>query len=267
MSTFLYCFFANTVHAELLITPSRIAFGQQDRLKEVILVNTANETRTYALSWVHLKQLENGSYKSIDEAELPSFSTAAEFIRFSPRRVTLQPNENQRIKLNLRRSQSMKEAEYRSHLKFTVIPNELLLAQEKEQIVEGVQVKLNLFLSYSIPVIVKTKTETPKVSILDLNFENKREADNFGNIGLSINKIGDTSIIGDITVYFKAQGSDSFVPIGYNNNVSIYHERQKIRVKIPWIEPVTPSKGEIKIVYKGTKETADKFISEALLSI
>jgi len=258
---------SQVVKADLLITPTRIVFDRNDRVQEVILVNTANEVRTYSLSWSELMQNETSGYNILTDGDKEQFRTASEFLRFSPRRLTLQPGENQRIKLSLRRTSAINEAEYRSHLKFTVIPNDLINGAQEEEEKDGVFVKLNLFLNYSIPVMVKNSNDVPNTSISNVVFQPKTQEHPITKIFFNLSKDKDVSVIGDTTVYFKAQGSDEFSPIGYNNNLAMYHERNQIRANVTWTEELNPGKGQLKIVYKGKKEFADKVLTEAIVNI
>ena len=67
---------------------------------------------------------ENGIYKTIEgPAEKFGVNAIENYIRYSPRQVRLNPNEKQTIRLMMRRSNSMKEGEYRSHLMFSPIPD------------------------------------------------------------------------------------------------------------------------------------------------
>lgn len=257
----------NTVSAELLITPTRVVFSERDRTQEVILVNTANESRTYNLSWSEMMQTNSSGYRRLNDDEKEAFAKASEFIRFTPRRITLGPGENQRIKLNLRRRATMEAPEYRSHLKFTVIPNEVLKEPNDGEEPTGLKMKLNLFLNYTIPVMIKNTNVNSTVSIDNVNFKLEEVGDNPASVDFDLFKNGDTSIIGDITLMFRRQGDDEFVPVGYNNNLTIYHENNLVRLNIPWIEPISIGAGELKIVFKGTKETADKVFTEAVVRI
>jgi len=47
----------------------------------------------------------------------------------------------------------------------------------------------------------------------------------------------------------------------------MYHERNQIRANVTWTEELNPGKGQLKIVYKGKKEFADKVLTEAIVNI
>jgi hypothetical protein len=92
-----------------LITPTRIHFEPRERTKEIIIVNTSEEIKSYALSWQQRRQNEYGGYELLTDEELATWNKASDIVRFSPRRITLGPGENQKIKMMVRRTSSMRE--------------------------------------------------------------------------------------------------------------------------------------------------------------
>jgi P pilus assembly chaperone PapD len=256
-------------HADLLITPTRIVFSERDRVQEVILVNTASEPRTYALAWLEMKQLDNLAYAKLDDNEAKAFARASDFIRFTPRRLTLQPGENQRIKLMLRRTSNSQDKDYRSHLKFTVIPNAVMQDDSNDESTNanGTQIKLNLFLNYSIPVMIKNDSSAQNIAISNLAFRKNIDSSTNATLTFVLNKTSPGFTFGDITLLFKAEGGSEFVPVGYTNNVSVYHESNLVKADVVWTEPVAIQAGQLKIVYKGKRESVDTLYVEASLQI
>jgi P pilus assembly chaperone PapD len=252
-------------NADLLITPTRVVFNEGERVEEVILVNSADEERSYALSWTQMAQKESSDYRLLRDDELASFATASEFIRFTPSRLTLKPGENQRIKLMLRPTAELKGKELRSHLKFTVIPNQVLQqSSEQQEDVDGISMKLNLFLNYSIPVVVKGHTAVPDVQISNIQVKQAKSASNVADITFSLNKSAPYSFYGDMTAYFKADGSEDFVPVGYLNNFSMFHESSNVNVTIHWTQNVALESGDLKIIYKGKSDNTDNQIEAGI---
>lgn len=253
------------VNADLLITPTRVVFKEGERVEEVILVNSADEERSYALSWTQMAQRESADYRLLGDDELESFATASEFIRFTPSRLTLKPGENQRIKLLLRPTSELRGQELRSHLKFTVIPNQVLRESSgQENDVDGISMKLNLFLNYSIPIIVKGHNEVPDVQISNIQIKQAKSTSNVADISFNLQKSDPYSFFGDMTAYFRANGSDDFVPVGYLNNFSMFHEVSNLNVIIHWTEDVALQNGELKIIYKGKSDNTDNQIEAGI---
>jgi len=244
--------------ASLLVTPSRVAFDVRDRSKEVILVNTSNQVRSYKLEWVNQRQNDEGGYTQILENEMESFGTADQFLRYSPRRVTLQAGESQKVKVMARRRSNMSFPEYRSHLKFTALPPDLVNNSDEQETSEGISMKLHLLLSYTIPVVLRTEAPASKVTISDLSFSG--EAANKQKLSFTMKKQSPTSVYGDFTIYHIDNGEEK--AIGFLNGVNFFHEQQTMRMSIPLHHALNQVKGQLKIVYKGTAEFADTIIDE-----
>lgn len=250
-----------STQASLLVTPSRLAFDEKDRTQEVILVNSANTPKSYRLEFTNMKQDPNGGYKKMTEEELNKFPRADQFLRFSPRRVTLQPGESQKIKVMVRRSKNMNEPEYRSHLRFTALPDELVGQAATTDSSGGVTMKLNLLLSYSIPVVLRTEKPSTKVNISDIKFiEGDKQ-----QVTFSLNKQSDNSLHGDFTVFHQLDGNET--EVAYLNSFNIYRETNTQFITIPMFRPLQNKSGTIRIEYKGKAEFSDIELANGEISL
>lgn len=248
------------VNASLLISPTRVSFDSRERNKEIIVVNTSDEVRSYALTWDEKKQNERGLYEDLDKDEANVFNTASPYLRFSPRRITLSPGESQRVKLLLRRKANMPTEEFHSHLKFTLIPTSVTAPSDSEQ--EGISIRMNFFLNYAIPIIIKNHRNTPEVNLLSATYIREASGESFGNVELKLENLNQTSSHGNFTVYFKPQGGSEFEPVGYDNAVNIFHEIDTMTRSIPLVKPVTTPNGRFKLVFEGKEEYTNKVKSE-----
>lgn len=254
--------------ANLLITPVRVNFGERDRLKEIIVVNTSDEIRSYNLSWQEQKQTEFGRYQILKGSELEAFNKASDYVRFSPRRITLGPGQNQRVKLMLRRTSNMPRTDFNSHLKFTLIPSTVSAPPtEQESDTDGVSVRMNFFLNYTIPVTIKNHNKVPRLSITDLSFDPTPSGASFGKVRLVVNNLEKTSSYGSFTLYFRANRNEEFRPVGYDNTVNILHEVESMVREIPLVNDTGSTTGEFKVVFEGGDEHRDKLRAEASLVI
>ena len=104
---------SSVVEASLLISPTRIAFGDRDRVQRVTLINSSSEVKTYRLEWVEQRVNNQGGYEILTPEQAAIFPVASKYIRFTPRQVTLQPGQRQTIKLLARRGKDIQNNEYR----------------------------------------------------------------------------------------------------------------------------------------------------------
>jgi len=185
-------------------------FDTNDRDKEVILINTSNETRTYRLSWEDKRQLANGNYE--DEVQNYPYS-AAPHLRFSPRQVKLAAGERQVIKILKRNVNALDRGDYRSHLNFTVLPRESGASQETQS---GISIRLESLINYSIPVIFKVGNDSSRAQIEAVTWETKDA------LSVNISKNGLSSIFGRLEIWGTINGQDK--RLDYLNGVNIFRE-------------------------------------------
>jgi fimbrial chaperone protein len=253
--------------ADLLVIPTRLTFEARERTEQVTLINTGTETRTYKLEWLEQKQTEGLNYTILPESALEQFDIASPYIRFSPRRVRLAPGESQMVKLLLRRKADMNGPEYRSHLKFTALPPETDNEPSDGSGSPGMSIKFNVLTSYAIPVVITNSNAELDLTVSQMKFSRINDKKYPGNLGFTVEKQVARGVFGNMTLFFRAVGADTYVPVGYLNGVNMFHESKKISSTIAWSEKIDIQNGELKLVYKGVKEFKGKFEVEAKISI
>lgn len=207
-------------HSKLLISPTRIVFEQNERTEEIVLINTSTQELTYRLEWVDKFALPNGGYQDVENTGQAFERSAADMIRFSPRQVRLKPGERQLIKLLARRSSSNSKAEYRSHLKFIVIPPEATI---EEAPTEGISMQLNLFMNYTVPVMLRTAENNAEIKIIGASLRKRPDSAKV-ILDVDVERKGDMSFLANFEVYQKGAGPE---PIGRLNAVNFFSELNK----------------------------------------
>lgn len=244
----------NQAFADLLVAPTRVSFEERDRTEQVVLINSGKVKRTYRLEWKEQTANEFGVYSAVTDT---TFHSASEFIRFSPRQVTLNPGERQVIKLMKRKTGDMPDGEYRSHLKFVILPQQSDM--ENQAAPEGVSMKLHLFLSYSIPVILK-KGETrvnPTIDQLSIG----KDAKDRPALKVAMSKTTDYGAVGNVVAYFK-DASNNLTKLALLNSVNFFHEQKNRTVNLVAISDMPKKPGSILIRYTGVQEFAGTTLAE-----
>jgi len=236
--------------ADLLVSPTRIVFGERDRVKEVILINTGNEKRSYRVEWSEKTVSTTGNYINLNDG-LPEFALSP-FVRFSPRQVTLQPGERQVVKLLVRKNNQMKMDEYRSHLRFFALPIERDPAPEQR--VDGIELKLDVLTSYTIPVIYRTINPQPEINLEAVEVRQNSSAS--ADILVTVSKQSTTSITGSLFAYINDRETGKKVRIGELNSVTMFHESDQVTFRVKWqeFEKYNTYSGLLELEYVGSKE-------------
>jgi hypothetical protein len=227
----------------LLLTPKRVVFEGKKNNETINLANLGTDTAQYIISLVEYRMKEDGGFEEITQKEAGQFS-AAPFIRFFPRFVTLAPHEAQVIRLQLdKKSNQLAAGEYRSHLYVRAVPKITALGETDAVQVEGIGVKLVPVFGISIPVIIRVGTPDANASISGLSISNSEDTP---TLNMNLNRSGKMSLYGDIVVKHIAENGKStevatvkglavyapndvrFVKLPLNNNVQVNYHAGKL---------------------------------------
>ena len=258
---------ATAAHAQrgpgdLLIAPTRVVFEGRLRTAEITLVNIGSATATYRITFVHLRMDEQGGTKEIETAGAePGERFADQLIRYSPRQVTLEPHVAQTIRMQVRKPDDLEPGEYRSHLLFRAVPS---AAPDLETTGNpaAFSVQLTALYGVSIPVIVRHGDVSATATLSDLDLVPPSGAEATPVLRFRIDRSGNESIYGNLTVTFVPAGGRASV-VGLANGVAVYMPNPVRRAAIPLrVPPGTVLKnGRLHLAYtrqgKGNETIAE----------
>ncbi len=145
----------------MAISPTRLALDAGGRGESVTLYNSGGKPVTYRIELVELGLDEAGNYRQLSEGEEADWS-AARYLRYSPRQVTLQPGERQSVRVIARAPRNLPAGERRSHMRFSSIPlvEEVDEAAQEQSASEDsentVSVSVGLDFQITIPVLLRS---------------------------------------------------------------------------------------------------------------
>lgn len=246
---------------DLLVTPTRVVFEGNMQTTELALVNRSNTAHTYALSFVQYRMNAAGEIKEIDATDTPDPQDrfADSLIRFSPRRVILEPRQVQMVRMMLRKPADLAEGEYRSHLSFRLIPT-AESAVKPDSVSRGIQIKLIPIYGVTIPVIVRYGSLTATTRLSALRFDAK-------GLHFTIEREGSRSTYGDLVVQFK--GTGKAVTVGAMNGVAVYTPNPKRTVSMTLSPPkgVEIRTGELIVRYIAKENETEQLIAEGRIAV
>ncbi len=245
---------SSLAQGNLMILPIRVVFEGNKQKEELNLANIGKDTAIYSLSFVQKNMKEDGGFVNIVKIDSSQMS-AEPYLRLFPRRVTLAPGESQVISLQFRRKPDMAAGEYRSHLYFKPEKDYTPLGMEKtDNNPSAVSVQINAVFGISIPIIIRTGTVNVSASLSDLKLDNRENT--IQNLSLTINRIGNISIFGDIIIqYVPLQGKP--YQIGNSNGVGVYSNINKrfMNVKLNNTTGKPLKDGKLKVQYVSHDES------------
>jgi hypothetical protein len=214
LNSFLLIYFCsisfNAIRAQgdLVVFPKRIVFESNSRIEQVNLVNIGKDSAVYNISFVDFRMTELGDFEKIIEPVLGQ-NFATPYLRVYPRQVKLAANESQIIKVQLINISKLQVGEYRSHLYFRAVKNLNTLGQKKiKENSTTLSVKIDPVFGISIPSIIRKGDSNTVVTISRLHYEDKNNLGFF--INFDINRLGNMSVYGDITITYISSDKKSF---------------------------------------------------------
>lgn len=242
---------------DLLVAPTRIILDGS-RGTEVVLNNIGSAPATYRISLEIKRMTAAGGLDEIAEEDVTAAERAAlDMIVFSPRRVTLPPNQPQVVRVGVRAPEGLPPGEYRAHMLFRAVPDAAPATAEAKPASAGVSIALTPIYGITIPVIVRVGDLGAEAAIGEAWVSEGRDGAAF-NFGLS--RTGNRSVYGDIEVTRPGAAEPLLVARG----IAVYPEidARTVSLRVP-DEVAAKLKGPVRIRYSEDREIGGGTIDEA----
>lgn len=251
----------STAHADMLISPTRVLMNDENTSATLVLRNPSNGPRTYRLSWEDKRADENGGYTIITEGE--DWPSAQDMVRLSPRQITVGPNENQTVRFSWRPPADLTPGEYRSHLLLKVIPDisEPTATLGTNGPEDNVGIRVFMQMSFSIPVVVRHKTDTPQVTIKEVKAVPTQNGKKLG-LEVIFNRVGNSSSFGRVSVEMQLNSDSPVEKIGEYGELAIFEEVSDRKITIPLRDSRIPEGALVRVAYEGLNEYEGKLWAE-----
>ncbi|MFY8328937.1 molecular chaperone [Pseudoalteromonas sp. ZZD1] len=242
--------------ADLLISPTRISFDERQRTAKVTVINTSKEYKTYRVIWSEKQSTATGGYITLPE---PTDTSLSSMTRLSPKQMRLAPGEKQTVKIAIRKPKDLAAGEYRSHLLFQALPNEN--TKNKSSI------KINMIMSYSIPVVMRENAELPTVVIEQAKVIKKTDTQRM-QFNLKMNRSTKFSSYGKLSAYYKSDANSPEEKVAEIGNLSIFSDVKNADVTLSLFSDKNITKpGSVSFKYTGADEYADVIFAQYTLAI
>ncbi len=231
---------------DLMILPKRLVFDGSQRSQEINLANTGKDTAVYAISFINYKMTESGSFEQIETPD-EGQRFATDFLRYFPRRVTLAPNEAQTIRVQLTRTGNLEEGEYRSHMYFRAVEDQVALGEDDNKSSEGIAIQIKTVFGISIPVIIRHGEASNEIYLSDVNLDLEGENP---KLSIVINRSGNMSVYGNIKVEHISETGKT-IQVGLVKGISVYtpNRKRQFNMDLNKSEEVDLSTGKLRITY------------------
>lgn len=246
--------------ANVTITPTLVVIEGRTRYADVSLINVTEAPHTYAIGWRYMKMVaDDGSYENVDKS-LTDFDLAQNIV-FTPKRVTLEPQGLQKIRLGLRlKGEPPAPGDYRAHLELRDVGRALDNTTSGPEEKKGAAVGVKVNVGFSIPVVYRVgeSTATPVIGTVTTG------VDAYGRpeIIIPVTKAGGETfgILGRLQVVYN----DKIV--GEVKNANIFAESKGRTYKIP-LSVEKLSGGTVRVIYRHYDVANDTIYAEKTIPV
>ena len=149
--------------AVLFIYPTLVIFEGDQRSGTITVTNRGDQTGTFEMSWNDMTMMPGGG---LVKTEDPAPWSLQPYLRYSPRRVTLEPMQSQVVRIAVRRGQDVPEGEYYSHFRVLTLNSEDPLAEEADADEStGAAVVIEARSAVAVPIIWRNSNDVSSASI------------------------------------------------------------------------------------------------------
>lgn len=245
---------------DLLVAPTRLEFDNRSRSTEVLLSNIGAKPATYRISLVVRRMTPDGK---LDDVETPNDieQRTLDMISYAPRRVVLEPNQPQSIRVAVRKPADLADGEYRVHMMFRAVPEANPVVAATEAPTESFAIQLIPIYGITIPVIVRSGALKAEAEIRAprIERENGREM-----VAFELARSGDRSTYGEVRVLKPGRAE----PIIQARGIAVYTEVASRKVLLPVSPAYTgPVAGPATIQYFEIEGDASRLVSEARVEL
>lgn len=265
---------------KIMLAPTSLTIEGRDRSADLTIINNGSGKGSYRIDVVSMRMQEDGPLVENKEGD-PAPYSAVELFRVSPKRITLPPGSNQKVRLLLRLPPDLADGEYRAHLRVRAInatepddgkaPPDLNLENDDRG---ALSISVEPEFSVMIPVIIRHGQTTYRAEIQDI----VRGKDYTGrdSINIRIGREGNRSAIGSLTVNYIDSNGHSY-KVAHMVSAVIYRDipQRVFRAPLRLPEGLTGiGSGKLQVIYReripgknGEKSTEGSVIAEAELAI
>lgn len=211
---------------DLLVAPTRIVLDGP-RGAEIVLNNVGDAPATYRIS-LELRRMQADG--SLDDVELVDATPAEQamlgMLVYSPRRVTLPPNQPQTIRIGVRAPEGLPDGEYRAHMLFRAIPDAVPVSTTPADPASGVSIALTPIYGVTIPIIVRQGNLSATAAMSNPRVSSDGEEH---RLQFDLARTGNRSVYGE--VFAMRQGVAE--PVLVARGIAIYAELGSRTVTLP----------------------------------
>lgn len=239
----------------LFVAPNRLIIPPNEKVAVLTVSNKSNAPRRYDVTVVDQVMDTTGVTQRKDTFEY----SAKRMVKFVPKRFTLQPDEQQTVRVIIMRPAGLGDGDYHSHLLFREVPlnvkDKAQLAAERKDAEKTVSFEIRTLYGIGVPVIIQTGTVVEDMTMGDPAIGRSQDGKNRW-LTIGFDRIGNSEAAGKLSAEYVQNGKPG-VPVIEPQWVRLYREVEKISKNFPLIDLPADAQGG-KIVVTLVKDETDE---------
>lgn len=106
--------------ANITVFPTAAHFDVRKSVSTVSVKNSSNAVTTYSIEAIFYVVGADGKYQEVADTSQQE-NSLVKLMRFSPKKITLRPNEEQVVRIMVKKDRRLKAGDYRAHVRFSPI--------------------------------------------------------------------------------------------------------------------------------------------------
>lgn len=248
----------------ILVAPTRIVLDDRKRTGEVTLSNVGRRPCSYRISLIRMEMDENGGLAERPFEPRPDGVDIKAMLRFSPRQVTLDPQEAQLVRIQVRRPADLPAGEYRVHMLFREeAPPPPEPSGKPQEAPKAISIQVKALFGVSIPVIIRHGQTSAQVAITGLALDRGRKL-----LSFRIERTGNQSVHGNLRAAFLPASGKAPQPLAEANALSVYTPNAFRNMTLGLGTAGLPQgPGRIHVTYTAPEDSGSGLLAEAFLDL
>lgn len=257
--------------AQALLYPTRLILEHGERTATFGIKNTGNATGGYRVELVDMHMGEEGNVEQLERDQKEPFS-AKDFIRISPRSITLAPGQDQNIRIMSRAPKNIEAGEYRTHIKVTLVENNLDDSGDAtpKSASKDVSITIKPRLSLIVPLIIRYGEThyTATIESAFIRYAKNEKGKTFPYADIVLTRQGNRSSMGDIDVEYIDEHGKKYM-LKHLTGLPVYRPTERRKISLPLDIPpeVVMSKGTLHITYRAQAAEGSVILAEGTFTL
>ncbi len=237
MKLFLYAIFIFLPRislAQAQVFPTHLTLTEEASSSYLNIKNVTEKTQTYRIELVKYKMSPDGMMK---KSAIPD-TVLAELIKFSPKKISVAPNEKQIVRVMMTSFEQLKEGDEYIHIHFIPVDD---LASKDSSKSKSAGFSLQARIAVAVPIVVRKGTEVFSGELKNLKISKGKAQD--VEIKLNLKNKNSFSLYGDLDIFAvyekeeilldKTVGLTSYLPErSFTKNISAKELKEKLGDKV-----------------------------------